>query len=202
MYKVFVNELPLILTDTLPEKFSGKIFSLTEESIFKAIDGLVTNKLSKAVVYDSDSEALLRNFSAIVPKVVAAGGRVKNIKGKYLFIYRNNKWDLPKGKLDKGEAIKSAAIREVEEETGATGLKIDCFLATTYHIFKRSGKYRLKEVHWFDMTTDYSKKLTPQLDEGITKVSWKGPNKTKKALKNSYVTIKSLFENEKSTTIL
>ena len=198
MYKVFVNELPLILTDTLPEKFSGKIFSLTPESVKKAIEGLVTNKLTKAIVFDSDSEALLKNFSAIIPKVVAAGGRVRNNEGKYLFIFRNNKWDLPKGKLDKGEAIKKAAVREVEEETGVRGLEIQGFLATTYHIFKRSGQYKLKEVHWFEMKTDYSKKLVPQLNEGITKVKWKGPKKTKKALENSYVTIKSLFDDEKA----
>ncbi|NKI33377.1 NUDIX hydrolase [Croceivirga thetidis] len=199
MYKVFVNELPLLLTDKLPEKFDGKIYSLNKDSVLKAIDGLITKKISSAIIYDSDGESLLKNFSGIIPKVVAAGGRVKNSKGKYLFIYRNDKWDLPKGKLDKGEGIKKAAIREVEEETGVEGLKIECFLATTYHIFKRSGQYRLKEVHWFDMTSDYSNKLVPQLNEGITKVKWKGPKKTQKALQNSYVTIKSLFEIESAS---
>lgn len=199
MYKVFVNELPLILTDRLPEEFDGKIFSLTHDSVQNAIEGLVNQKISSAIVHDLDGEALLKKFSNIIPKVVAAGGRVRNPKGKYLFIYRNAKWDLPKGKLDKGEGIKNAAIREVEEETGVEGLKIEGFLATTYHIFKRSGQYRLKEVHWFDMSTEYPYELVPQTNEGITKVKWKGPKKTKKALKNSYVTIKSLFEKESTS---
>lgn len=199
MYKVFVNELPLLLTDKLPERSNNEIFSVTQESILKAIKALMTNKISSAIIYDPDGEALLKKFSNIIPKVVAAGGRVKNSRGKYLFIYRNDKWDLPKGKLDKGEGIKTAAIREVEEETGVNRLKIEGFLATTYHIFKRSGEYRLKEVHWFDMSTDYDHKLVPQLNEGITKVKWKGPKKTNKALKNSYVTIKSLFEIESAS---
>ena len=126
--------------------------------------------------------------------VVAAGGKVVNHKGKVLFIYRNDKWDLPKGKLDKGETIEAAAIREIEEETGVGELTITSFLAKTYHVFKRGGVYKLKETHWYNMTSNHSGKLSGQLEEGITKVKWKGPKKTKKALKNSYSNIKLLFE--------
>ena len=126
--------------------------------------------------------------------IVAAGGLVKNKKGKVLFIFREGKWDLPKGKLDKGESMEDAAIREVEEETGVKGLKIVRYLQTTYHIFKRSGRYKLKKVIWFEMVTDFDGDLIPQHNEGITKVKWKGPKKTKKALENSYRNIRILFE--------
>ena len=42
-----------------------------------------------------------------------------------LFIYRFNKWDLPKGKLNKGEKKQDCAIREVEEECGICNLQIE-----------------------------------------------------------------------------
>ena len=40
------------------------------------------------------------------------------------------KWDLPKGKLDKGETIKECAKREVEEETK---VKVECGVKSFLH---------------------------------------------------------------------
>ncbi len=195
MYEVFVNEFPLILTTKKPKKVNGRLFSMSDQDVFKAIEKLSKKKLEKAYIYDPE-EAILEKFSAKIPIITAAGGLVKNKKGKILFIFRNDKWDLPKGKLDKGESIEGAALREVEEETGVKNLEIDHYLKTTYHIFKRNGEYRLKQVYWFAMTTDYSGELKPEKSEGITKVRWKGPKKTSKALKKSYHNIKLLFEPE------
>ena len=86
-------------------------------------------------------------------------------------------------------------MREVEEETGVKGLKIENFLRTTYHLFKRNGNYKLKEVHWFAMKTSYKGNLVGEASEGIVKVKWKGPDKIKKALDNSYANIRILFED-------
>lgn len=193
MYKVFVNESPLILTNKLSETANGDYFLLNESAIQLAIDGLRKKKLTEAYIYHPNHEEILKKFTKKIPLVVAAGGVVTNKKGKVLFIYRNDKWDLPKGKLDKGETIAECAIREVEEETGVKKLKIENFLQTTYHVFKRNGAYKLKEVHWFAMKTSYDGKLKGQKNEGIEKVKWKGPNKIKKALENSYANIKILF---------
>ncbi|MBD0852371.1 NUDIX hydrolase [Maribacter arenosus] len=193
MYKVFVKELPLILTNELSEISNSKYFLLNGDAVREAINALAKKKLTEAYIYHPNHEEILKKFCKTIPKEVAAGGVVTNSKGKVLFIYRNDKWDLPKGKLDKGETIAECAIREVEEETGVKKLKIENFLNTTYHIFKRNGKYRLKEVHWFAMKTTYEGKLKGQASEGIEKVKWKGPNKIKKALANSYVNIRSLF---------
>ena len=82
----------------------------------------------------------------------------------------------------------------MEEETGVKGLEIENFLRTTYHVFKRNGKFKLKEVHWYAMKTGYAGKLVGESSEGIEKVKWKGPEKIKIALQNSYVNIRSLFE--------
>jgi 8-oxo-(d)GTP phosphatase len=194
MYKVFVNESPMILTNKLAESEESTYFPLNEEAIQKAISALSKKKLDKAYIYHPNHEEILNKFTKTIPRVVAAGGVVTNPLGKVLFIYRNDKWDLPKGKVDKGETIEAAAIREVEEETGVKGLEIENFLRTTYHIFKRNGQYKLKEVHWFAMKTSYKGPLLGQLEEGIVKVKWKGPDKIKKALQNSFTNIKVLFE--------
>ena len=194
MYKVFVNEAPLILTNKKPKNSTGNVFLMEDNSINNAITALSKKRIDIAYIYDPSKE-ILEKFSMKIPIVVAAGGMVRNKKGKVLFIYRNGKWDLPKGKLDKGESIEKAAVREVEEETGIKGLAIKNYLKTTFHIFKRNGEYHLKKVVWFNMITSYTGKLTPQKNEGITKVRWKGAKKTEKALKNSYVNIKLLFDD-------
>jgi ADP-ribose pyrophosphatase YjhB (NUDIX family) len=194
MYKVFVNDSPLILTNRLSETVNGNYFLLNGTAIKVAINALVKNKLEEAFIYHPNNEEILRKFTKKIPLVVAAGGVVTNKKGKVLFIYRNDKWDLPKGKLDKGETLEECAIREVMEETGVTDLTIENYLRTTYHIFKRNGKYKLKEVHWYAMKTAYDGKLKGEKKEGIIKVKWKGPRKIKQALENSYMNIRVLFE--------
>ena len=54
--------------------------------------------------------------------VRAAGCVVHDDAGNMLLISRNNRWDLPKGKVEPGETLLQAALREVEEETGITPL--------------------------------------------------------------------------------
>jgi len=193
MYKVFVNESPLILTNEQPDNTQGNVFDLNDNSIDYAITSLAKRVLDKAYIFEPGND-ILDKFSSKIPMIAAAGGLVKNKKGKVLFIYRDGKWDLPKGKLDKGESMEDAAVREVEEETGVKGLKVERYLQTTYHIFKRGGRYKLKKVIWFEMSSKFKGKLVPQENEGITKVKWKGRKKTKKALKNSYRNIRILFE--------
>ncbi len=195
MYKVFVNEAQLILTNKLSDIANNKYFLLNEKSINAAIELLSNSKTAVAYIYHPNNEEILNKFTKKIPLVVAAGGVVTNKEGKVLFIYRNNKWDLPKGKLDKGETLEQCALREVAEETGVQGLKIENILKTTYHVFKKNGSYKLKEVHWYAMRTSYKGELTGQLDEGIEKVKWKGPHKIARALEKSYSNIKILFED-------
>jgi len=194
MYKVFVNDSPLILTNRLSETVNGNYFLMNGPAIKDAINALAKNKLEEAFIYHPNNEEILKKFTKKIPMVVAAGGVVTNKLGKVLFIYRNDKWDLPKGKVDNGESLEVCAIREVMEETGVKDLVIENFLRTTYHIFKRNGKYKLKEVHWYAMKTTYDGKLKGEKKEGIVKVKWKGPHKIRKALENSYTNIRILFE--------
>ena len=193
MYKVFVNDKPIILTTEVSKETDFKNYLLKTVKIAKVIRELNKSSIKEVRLIGKKEEKLLKKFSKKLPNVVAGGGKVINDKGEILFIFRNGKWDLPKGKIDGKETIEAAALREVEEETGVKKLKITKPLETTYHIFKRNGRHRLKTTYWFEMYTNYKGKLVPEEIEGITKVEWLNPEQAQKALENSYANIKELI---------
>lgn len=197
MYKVFVNDKPLFLTNEVAKETDFQLFLLESIDIEQLIVKMFNNKISKAYLYYPDEKEILKKVKEKIPVKKAGGGLVYNKNGDVLFIFRNGKWDLPKGGTEKGEEIEDTSLREVEEETGVTGLKISRKLQKTYHVFKRNGKYRLKITHWFEMTTDFDGTPIPQANEGIEKVAWLNPSEIKQALNNSYENIKLLFEEEK-----
>ncbi|MCO6148757.1 NUDIX hydrolase [Flavobacterium sp. NRK1] len=194
MYKVFVNDKPLFLTNTVEKETDFRMFLLESVDIEQLIVNMFNNKIQKAFLYHPDEKETLKKLKEKIPVAKAGGGLVYNKRGEVLFIFRNGKWDLPKGGIEKNEDIEDTAIREVEEETGVKGLKITQKLQKTYHVFKRNGTYRLKVTHWYEMKTDYSGKLSGQLEEGIEKVAWLNPEQIKEVLTNSYENIKLLFE--------
>ncbi|MBB6680767.1 NUDIX domain-containing protein [Aequorivita sp. 609] len=200
MYKVFVKEIPIILST---EKNIGEHYTtipLKQARFKKLVKKINNGELLYVNLYHKNAEKLERFLRKKIKVVEAAGGLVYNSKKEILFIRRNGKWDLPKGKIEKGESYREAAIREVEEETGVEGLEIRDFIMKTYHVFTRNNKYRLKITHWYEMYTDYDGPLTPQPEEGIKKAKWKNFEKSQDALKNSYENIKLLFPKEYLTT--
>jgi len=192
MYKIFVGDKPIILTTVVEKETDFKNYSLKKVKIKKVINKLKKKSISEVRLIHKNPDKLLKKFLKKLPNVVAGGGKVYNDKGEILFIYRNDKWDLPKGKAEKNETIEETSIREVEEETGAKGLKIVKPLDTTYHIFKRNGRYKIKVTYWFEMITSYNGRLYGQEEEGISKVKWLNKNQVDKALENSYANIKLL----------
>jgi 8-oxo-dGTP pyrophosphatase MutT (NUDIX family) len=170
---------------------------LESVDIEQVIIKMFQNKIQKAYLYYPDEKEILKKVKEKIPVCKAGGGLVYNKKGDVLFIFRNGKWDLPKGGIEKGEEIEETATREVEEETGVKNLVISHKLQKTYHVFKRNGKYKLKITHWFEMRTNFEGIPVAQANEGIEKVAWLNPEQIKEALKNSYENIKLLFEEEK-----
>ena len=173
MYKVFFNQKPLILTNEIQE------FSDTEPLIFikyssarQILKALKSTKSSKVYLYHKNIDKLWKTFLKQFPIVEAAGGLVERTDNKFLFIFRNDKWDLPKGGVEKNELIIEAAKREVMEETGVGDLIVQNQLSETYHIFKKGKRYRLKKTYWFKMSTNYTGQLQPQIEEGISKTEW------------------------------
>ena len=190
MYKVFFNQKPIVLTTSLilPSEDSPFFYVKFTDKKF-IVQVLKSKKIKMLYLYHSKEEKLWHYFLGMFKLIEASGGLVKNIKtNHFLFIFRNKKWDLPKGRINKNEEVKTAAIREVEEETGVQNLSIIKPLNTTYHIFKKNRKYRLKKTFWYLMHTDYSNKLTPEKKEGIDKAVW--------IEKNAIVTLKStMYQN-------
>ncbi|GEP52483.1 hypothetical protein FNO01nite_31550 [Flavobacterium noncentrifugens] len=198
MYKVFVNDKPLFLTNEILKETDFQMFLLESIDIEQLIVKMFQNKISKAYLYYPDEKEMLKKLKEKIPVQKAGGGLVYNKNGEVLFIFRNGKWDLPKGGIEKGEEIEYTALREVEEETGVNKLLISKKLEKTYHVFRRNGKYKLKITHWFEMTSDFDGIPIGQAEEGIEKVAWLNPEQIQEALKNSYENIKLLFETEKS----
>jgi len=82
-----------------------------------------------------------------------------------MLIFRRGKWDLPKGKLDPGETLETCALREVQEETGVSNVKLEKFIGITQHTYfdKHIGKEVLKETHWYKNESERKKQhLQPQ----------------------------------------
>ena len=191
MKTVFYKEKSIIISEDkndlsdcfmieLKKNFSSSTLNIFKKKNVKSIGILCKNP-----------DKFLSNFP--FPKIVAAGGRVTNDKNEILFIFRDKKWDLPKGKVEKNENISQTAIREVKEETGIKDLMIVKPLDKTYHIFKRAKKTYLKETYWFEMKSNHDKKFAPQISEGITRVEWISQEKIQLIMKNTYENIKFLI---------
>ena len=133
------------------------------------------------------------NFISDFLLIEAAGGLVYNQHNQLLMIFRNGKWDLPKGKMKKKESPELAALREIQEECGVQDLTIKHKLIDTYHTYSLEGKSILKKTYWYKIYTTYSASLIPQLEEGITKVCWVETHEINDKLKNSFGTILQLL---------
>jgi len=174
MYKVFFNQkLILLTTDIISPKEDSPFFYVKFTNKKFVVQMLKSKKVKMLYLYHSKEDKLWYYFLSMFKLIEAAGGLVRNLKtNHFLFIFRNKKWDLPKGRINKNEGVQKAAIREVEEETGVENLSITKPLNTTFHIFKRNRKYRLKKTFWYLMETDYNGELTPETKEGIEKAIW------------------------------
>ena len=174
MYKVFFNQKPIYLTTSLAINSNhNPLFHIKYSSAEYLLKAVKSSKVEAVYLYHQDEDKLWKHFLKRFPEVEAAGGLVQHSDGRFLMIYRNNKWDLPKGRIEKKELLIDAAVREVMEETAVADLIVTKPLPITYHIFSRNGKYRLKKTHWYFMKTSYNGPLHPQLDEGIMAAEWK-----------------------------
>lgn len=157
---------------------------------------LRNSKKKNYLLLTKNPDAAFKKIRKQLVVIKAAGGLVVNAKGEFLFIFRNKKWDLPKGKVDKGEKVKDAAVREVEEECGVKIEKRKERVCKTYHVYEMNGELILKRTSWYHMTVKGNPKLVPQVEEGITEAVWVAPQEIKAKIKNTYALITDVLKAE------
>lgn len=134
-------------------------------------------------------DILITCFFSQFQIIEAAGGLVLNYKKEMLFIFRRGKWDLPKGKMDRGETPEICAEREIEEETGVNQLQLMNKIIDTYHIYEERGLQILKKTYWYYFTTNFKGVPKPQIEEDISSISWIGKENLELPLSNTYDSI-------------
>ncbi|MEO1261850.1 MAG: NUDIX hydrolase [Bacteroidota bacterium] len=180
MYKIYINETPLILTTPTSAKDYGpiteKILILRYAGKKKFLLNIVnqlenSQRFERVVVFHDNVDEMWHTFQKIFKIIEAAGGTVFNENGEVLMIHRRKFWDLPKGKIDPGETPEQAGLREVQEETGIGQVELGDHITNTYHTYQQKGKRILKKTYWYRMRTD-EMDLTPQSEEDIELAVW------------------------------
>jgi len=193
MYKVFVDNIPICfqkdatIKSNIPSRFLPSL-SLNDFGLFTEV---MNNLHAKEVFFlnSPDPMTQIHLFFNQFDWIEAAGGIVQNTQtNRYLFIYRNGFWDIPKGKIEDGESPHEGAIREIEEECGLYNLEITKELSPTYHVYFAYGKHFIKKTHWFTLETDVIA-VHPQLEEGITEVKWFDRKEIDTVKKNTFGSI-------------
>lgn len=201
MYKVFINDKPVILSDQIPDyksregvlqyKFKGH--SDLKRLIFRFDQDKSAKEL--IIINRNNFDLLYNAFISLFTPMAAAGGIVFHPDKGMLWILRHNRWDLPKGKIDSDESIEAAAIREVEEETGLKQIKITAPLGLTRHAYPEKDRFILKTSHWFLMEpTKPDHRLVPQKNEGIMLVEWADQETVNEKINDTYASLHGLVK--------
>lgn len=193
-----MNQSLLILADFAPSiKGNVQTIGLQDIDMEKLFNSITKNNDITYLYVHPNINQVLKNILSTVKIIHAAGGLVKNGDGDYLFIYRLDKWDLPKGKVEESEKMKDAALREVEEECGIKVNYLGPKIATTYHTYYMRGKFVLKQTKWYEMGVNKVPKLIPQTEEDITQAIWLDPRELDKVEGNTYPLITEIIEKIK-----
>lgn len=203
--KIYFGDKPVFLCDKIDKTIDEYmhhpdavfIDEISTAAINSLLHEIVKPQFHAGILLDKDLTKLKKAFYKHFTIITAAGGVVSDPKENILMIFRRGKWDLPKGKLDKGETLERCAVREVEEETGISGITLEEKITTTYHTYSEYGKHILKESHWFKMRCDDHQKLVPQTEEDITDIKWVKKSDLKKYSSNTYQTILEVLSHVK-----
>jgi 8-oxo-dGTP pyrophosphatase MutT (NUDIX family) len=170
-------------------------FNDTSE-LYKLIAEFQADKsIANINIFGSDIKHLWKIFRIYFTEVGAAGGLVMHTSGKYLFIEKKGKVDLPKGHIEPGEEPETCALREVREECGIVGHIIIRPVTPSYHTYSWEGISYLKKTSWFLMHYDGEMVTDPQTDEGITKVEWLFPDEINRIKNNAWLSLMDIINS-------
>ncbi|MAJ51533.1 MAG: hypothetical protein CMB82_07965 [Flammeovirgaceae bacterium] len=215
--KIFINDIPVFLLgseeleedafyavvlDSKFQKITTRAFiddvliinatPIQVEELFQLMTDKALKKVDSITISSNNKKDLTR-YIKIKFRVIRAAGGVVDKEGKNLLIYRNGLWDLPKGKLEKDEDIRSCALREVEEETGVK-VVVKEKICHTWHTYTKNKKYILKKTYWYQMECLDDLQMRPQIEEGIDDVKWMSLSQVRASLYDSYRTIRVVMQ--------
>jgi 8-oxo-(d)GTP phosphatase len=214
---IFINDIPVRILKANEQPDQGKVNSTIDAAAGPLIQATlihhvwiqnVTNEALGQLLNFLDSKIPTNLFSLYLTvtdydgikdflrqkfKVVKAAGGLVRKKEKFLMIYRMKKWDLPKGKIEKGEKNRKAAAREVEEECNVT-VKVDSKICTTWHTYTMNKRAMIKKTKWYSMDVVDDSKMRPDPSEDIEETRWMNGKEVYHALEHSYKSIAYVFE--------
>lgn len=199
--KIYFADKPVILCDEINKELNeilhhpDAVFidEISSRALKSMLHEIKKEEFHAGVIWHKDLSELKKAFFKNFTVIEAAGGIVQNDKKEILFIKRLGKWDLPKGKMEKGEKPEDCALREVTEETGVKKLSLKKKTGETYHVYDEYGKHFLKISHWYYMTCSSLQELVPQTEENITEIKWVKTIDIKDPIKNTYPSIKDIL---------
>jgi 8-oxo-dGTP pyrophosphatase MutT (NUDIX family) len=199
MYKVFIDNKPIIFTDSKDLMVNAESYPAELLKEFKNDLPILLEKIqpgTEFIIYCDDAEEEFKRLFASYQLIEAAGGIV--LYGEeILCIKRNGFWDLPKGKIEANEKIELAAIREIEEECGVIGLTIVDELCMSYHTYAYNSVDVLKKTYWYLLCIDTKQILTPQIEEGISEAKWIAVAEVDHYFKDTFRSIQEVWQKFK-----
>ena len=196
MYKVSVNNNLITFSDNPSHIREGEMLYISHLPEGEASEEFSFTKLLQKLLFTKQLHIIspayneiFEFFRSTATVIRAGGGLTFNNAGNVLMIYRMDKWDLPKGKCEKDEAIENCALREVEEECSLHGLILDEFITDTYHVYKINNKAVLKQTSWYKMRYTGDESPKPQTEEDINFAGWIEVQNIPEKLQNSYNSI-------------
>lgn len=201
-YTIFFRDRPYFIVSHL----TPEIASLTHTAgtiiinhpdhnlVAKTIRDMELEGTKAVILLTNEVEHYWQVFQSHFTLITAGGGIVENDGHEVLFIFRREKWDLPKGKLDDGETIETCAIREVMEETGLKEVSIIKLAGNTYHTYFEGKKHVLKTTVWFQMKAPGNQVLIPQTEEDIEHMEWLAKSNWDLPFQNTFPAIKAILQ--------
>jgi len=198
-YKVFINNGLIFFRHrhdhSMDESSLSDFQTISTQDILQIVNRIKEDSFEDRLLIEAeDIEKVFKEFSEYFMVIQAAGGIVQNQRSDFLMIHRFEKWDFPKGHVEKGEEVYRGAIREVIEETGLKSVAIIKKLPSTYHIYTFENTRVLKKTHWYLMSTKYDGPLIPQAEEAILAALWVPNYAMDSYMMQSYPALQDLYQ--------